>query len=163
MLFRSFPSHDKVKENRINKEFEKMTEEGGAGDWGTNKLRRNYEKVTPGQPVKKNVLAQEEDPMKPWPNLPVADGIGPEISVQPYRTFSTLTMTESIKSWVENSKTQQKFKEKYGDLWEQKLLETASLLEKAGCGSNQTNKKTITKLKESWTSAPSKSTKTKIR
>ena len=143
----------------VNEAFKKFTEEHGAGDEGTNKLRKNYEKVTPGQPVKKKILAQEEDPMKqPWPNLPVADGIGPEISVQPYRTFSTLTMTESIKSWVQSPRTQQRFVKKYGDLWEQKLLETASLLEKAGCGSVQSNKKTIQKLKESWPSA-SKNTK----
>jgi hypothetical protein len=94
----------------VDEAFEKFTEEHGAGDEGTNKLRKNYEKVTPGQPVKKNVLAQEEDPSKqPWPDLPVADGIGPEISVQPYRTFNTLTMTESIKSWVHSPRTQQRF------------------------------------------------------
>jgi hypothetical protein len=141
----------------VDEAFEKFTEEHGAGDEGTNKLRKNYEKVTPGQPVKKNVLAQEEDPSKqPWPDLPVADGIGPEISVQPYRTFNTLTMTESIKSWVHSPRTQQRFAKKYGDLWEQKLLETATLLEKAGCGSVKSNKKTITKLKENWPSASSK-------
>lgn len=147
--------HPTLTQNQMNEAFEQMMEEHGAGDEGTDKLRRNYEKLTPKQPVRKKIVTKEASSLDPR-GLPVADGIGPEALTYP--TISTLryTFSESIKSWMENEKTTQKFVQKYGNLWEEKLLETAIMLEKAGCGKDMTNKKTIQGIKKSWTAAPSK-------
>jgi dephospho-CoA kinase/SHS2 domain-containing protein len=153
----------KLAEN-INADFSTFMEEHGAGNFGTDKLRRNYEKTTPGQTVKKKVLTKEDElPLKMGYGLPIVDsGLGPETTQ--YRQMaaigfgSGLSVSESIMSWVNNKRTQEKFIAKYGKLAEEKLIETALMLEEAGCGTTISEAKSIKKLKETFPSAPYKST-----
>jgi hypothetical protein len=146
----------------VDEAFEQFVEEHGAGDEGTDKLRKNYEKVTPRQPVRKKIVAQEDNlPLKSvFPNLPVADGVGPEIDIQK-QIIAAYPISESIQSWIDNDKTRQKFAQKYGNLWEEKLLETAMILEKSGCGAENFGPKSLKELKEAkaaaWTRKEGKS------
>jgi hypothetical protein len=39
-------------------------------------------------------------------------------------------LSEQVQSWASNGKTIERFKARYGDLWEQKILETAVFLDK---------------------------------
>ncbi len=143
----------KLAEN-INSDFMNFMEEHGAGDFGTDKLRRNYEKATPKQPVRKKIVAQEDElPLKMGYGLPIIDsGLGPETSQ--YRQMAAmgfgagLPLSESIISWMYNEKTQDKFIAKYGELAEEKLIETALMLEEAGCGCDHSGAKSVKKLKE---------------
>jgi hypothetical protein len=58
-------------------------------------------------------------------------------------------LSESIISWMQSERTQQKFAEKYGNFWEEKLVETALRLEEAGCGCEHSSmKKSVKKLRE---------------
>ena len=114
--------------------------------------------------IDKNFEKMMEDdlPLKMGYGLPVADGVGPTTSQ--YRQMAalgfgaSLPLSESILSWVRSEKTHQKFYQKYGDLWEEKLIDTALMLEESGCGCDHSEKKSIKKLKEAWPSAPYKST-----
>ena len=143
----------KLAEN-INSDFMNFMEENGAGDFGTDKLRRNYEKATPKQPVRKKIVAQEDElPLKMGYGLPIIDsGLGPETSQ--YRQMAAmgfgagLPLSESIISWMYDERTQDKFIAKYGKLAEEKLIETALMLEEAGCGCDHSGAKSVKKLKE---------------
>ena len=96
---------------------------------GTNSLVKVYKQMTPG----------EEE---------ARDGVGPEISVN--TNVGGIPVTRSIYEWVNNTITQEKFQEKYGDLWEHKLVEAAIRLEESGCGyENKKLPKSIKELKES--------------
>jgi hypothetical protein len=86
-----------------------------------------------------------------------ADGIGPTIGVPRagtpygfgYGSAYSMGLSESIQNWMMNEKTQQKFYEKYGNLWEEKLVETALKLEDSGCGCEHSqDKKSVKKLRE---------------
>lgn len=85
-----------------------------------------------------------------------ADGIGPTIGVPRagtpygfgYGSAYSMGLSESIESWMNLEKTQQKFAEKYGELWEEKLVEAALRLEEAGCGCSHGKKKSVKKLRE---------------
>jgi cytidyltransferase-like protein len=85
-----------------------------------------------------------------------ADGIGPTIAVPRagtpygfgYGSAYSVGLSESIVTWMKSEKTQQKFADKYGDLWEDKLVEAALRLEEAGCGCKHTEKKSMKKLRE---------------
>jgi hypothetical protein len=85
-----------------------------------------------------------------------ADGIGPTFAVPRagtpygfgYGSAYSVGMSESIVSWMQSEKTQQKFADKYGNLWEDKLIEAALRLEEAGCGCNHSEKKSVKKLRE---------------
>jgi cytidyltransferase-like protein len=162
----------KLAEN-INADFSTFMEEHGAGDWGTPKLTLNYVNGTPGQESvkaydflkkKKKVLTQEDElPLKMGYGLPIVDtGLGPETTQ--YRQMAAigfgagLSVSESIMSWINNDRTQEKFITKYGELAEEKLIETALMLEEAGCGTTISEAKSIKKLKETFPSAPYKST-----
>lgn len=107
-------------------------------------------------------MTEDELPLKMGYGLPVADGVGP--TTTQYRQMAalgfgaSLPLSESILSWVRSEKTHQKFYQKYGDLWEEKLIDTALMLEESGCGCEHSGKKSIKRLKESWPSAPYKST-----
>lgn len=93
---------------------------------------------------------------EPWGYNFGADGIGPTMAVPRagtpygfgYGSAYSASMSESIVSWMQAEKTQKKFMSKYGDLWEDKLVETAVMLENCGCGSAKQQKKTITKVRE---------------
>jgi|688.fasta_scaffold02922_39 cytidyltransferase-like protein len=86
-----------------------------------------------------------------------ADGIGPTIGVPRagtpygfgYGSAYSMGLSESIQNWMSKESTQQKYMEKYGDLWEEKLVETALKLENAGCGCEHSEeKKSVKKLRE---------------
>jgi hypothetical protein len=58
-------------------------------------------------------------------------------------------LSESIQNWMNSEKTQAKFADKYGDLWEEKLVQAAIRLEEAGCGTEQAKmKKSVKKVRE---------------
>jgi cytidyltransferase-like protein len=85
-----------------------------------------------------------------------ADGIGPTVAVPRagtpfgfgYGSAYSVGMSESIVTWMKSEKTQQKFADKYGDLWEDKLVEAALRLEEAGCGCKHSEKKSMKKMRE---------------
>ena len=85
-----------------------------------------------------------------------ADGIGPTIAVPRagtpygfgYGSAYSAGLSESIVAWMQAEKTQQKFANKYGNLWEDKLVEAALRLEEAGCGCKHGEKKSMKKLRE---------------
>ena len=133
--------------------FEKMlTEVGGAGNWGTTKLTRRYQKDTPGQYVGKpkpmKVLKLKEkmkndDQTLKTPRIasrimPIGgDRIGDEIGFPKSPTFGdnqtmpTIGNTDPIARWMVKEETKRRFREKYGALAEQKIKETASRLTKS--------------------------------
>lgn len=122
---------------------------------GTKSLTNVYKKMTPGE--KKKKLSQEaaEASVQGGMNFG-ADGIGPTIGVPRagtpygfgYGSAYSVGLSESIVAWMQSEKTQQKFADKYGDLWEEKLVEAALRLEEAGCGCKHSDKKSIKKLRE---------------
>jgi cytidyltransferase-like protein len=85
-----------------------------------------------------------------------ADGIGPTFAVPRagtpfgfgYGAGYSVGLSESIVTWMKSEKTQQKFADKYGDLWEDKLVEAALRLEETGCGCKHSEKKSMKKLRE---------------
>lgn len=98
-------------------------------------------------------MMEDELPLKMGYGIPIIDqGLGPETTQ--YRQMAALgfgaglPLSESILSWVRNEKTHHKFYEKYGELWEERLLDTAIMLEEAGCGCEHSGKKSVMKLKE---------------
>lgn len=97
-------------------------------------------------------MVEDELPLKMGNGIPVADGYGPETSQ--YRQMAAigygagLPVSESIQSWMQSEKTQQRFYDKYGNLWEEKLIDTAIMLEEAGCGTEMKTPKSVKKLKE---------------
>ena len=127
-----------------------MTEEGGAGDWGTDKLRDNYANDTPGQIPGKPMIMQPLDTrpkdakLLPRPTLPIgADRIGPEAGFPKSPSFgdnSTIDVTgvanfaDPIARWMVKEETRRRFKEKYGALAEQKIRETAKKLAREAYG-----------------------------
>lgn len=68
-------------------------------------------------------------------NLPVVDGVGPEVlslnkpmNVYNVHIAPVTAIRESIQKWMNNPKTQKRFVERYDDLTEQKIVETAQKL-----------------------------------
>jgi len=164
---------NKLAEN-LDNQFENFVTESMAPGWGEPEATKRLMDMTPGYegilPVgykkKKKKLAQEDNNL-PRQGLPVSDNVGPEFSVYRPMTVTGFTggfggigsIAESIQNWVKNPKTQQKFADKYGDLWEEKLVEAAFKLEQAGCGKTiKEEKKSVKKIKETFGSAPYKST-----
>lgn len=138
-----------------DRNFEQMLNEvGGAGNWGTPKLTKRYQKDTPGQtigfrPMKvlrfKNKMKNEQKNQNkgPSPSLQIsADRIGQEIGFPkspgfgtPFDDFSVgispSVINDPIGRWMVKEETKKRFKEKYGKLAEQKIRETAERLKKA--------------------------------
>lgn len=117
---------------------------------GTSSLANNYKATTPGQKIvaKKKIKKEEVNPI---PSIPLANGIGPEISqYRPMVTHGfTYGIAESIKAWANSEKTQQKFMNKYGNLWEEKLVEAANRLHESGCGCEHAQaRKSVKKIRE---------------
>ena len=138
-----------------DRNFEQMLNEvGGAGNWGTPKLTHRYQKDTPGQtigfrPMKvlrlKNKMKNEQKNQSkgPSPSLQIsADRIGQEVGFPkspgfgtPFDDFSVgispSVINDPIGRWMVKEETKRRFKEKYGQLAEQKIRETADRLKKA--------------------------------
>lgn len=137
----------------LDEKFEEYMANPSNREIGTSSLADNYKNNTPGQSLapttfvvekkKKLVKKLEKEELNPIPKLPNADGIGPEISQYRPMTTSGFTygLAESIQSWMNAPRTQQKFADKYGNLWEEKLVEAALRLDEAGCGCEQVKMK----------------------
>ena len=94
-------------------------------------------------------LGIEEDNNIPPGSLPVQDGVGPEFTRRTSPSYIGFAgIQESVEKWVNDDKTQNRFFRKYGDLAEQKLLESAHKLNKLQF--NQSGKKFFTHLREAW-------------
>ena len=123
---------------------------------GTKSLTKVYKKMTPGE--KKKKLSQEAMEASVQGGYAFgADGIGPTIGVPRagtpygfgYGSAYSAGISESIVSWMKSEKTQLKFQNKYGDLWEEKLVKAAVMLEEAGCGCEHSKqKKPFGKMRE---------------
>lgn len=133
----------------VNEEFENMFEH--AGEWGTNELRSNYQKDTPGQPqgfqepfgnysLYKGVeeyLAQKkvEDSKPEEPNIEQVpqDDIGQSLATStpawPQARAGIGGIGAMTEAWLNNPKTVERFKARYADKWEEKILETAKFLD----------------------------------
>jgi len=136
-----------------DRRFETMLNEvGGAGNWGTTKLTRRYQKDTPGQlfskpqPMKvlrlKAKMKEDNNTSLKTPrispgSMPIGgDRIGDEIGLPKSPTFGdnqtipTIGNSDPIARWMMKEETKKKFRERYGSLAEQKIKETASRLAK---------------------------------
>lgn len=133
----------------VNEEFENMFEH--AGEWGTNELRSKYQKDTPGQPqgfqepfsnysLYKGVeeyLAQKkvEDSKPEEPNIEQVpqDDIGQSLATStpawPQARAGIGGIGAMTEAWLNNPKTVERFKARYADKWEEKILETAKFLD----------------------------------
>lgn len=144
---REIAHHSLMKRRLAETIYNFMTEEHGAGDWGTDKLRDKYALDTPGQSPGKPRTWQPLDTMPrdakaaPKPSLPIgADRIGPEVGFPKSPSFgdnSTIDITgvsnfmDPIARWMVKEETRKRFLAKYGSLAEQKLRETAKKLAEA--------------------------------
>ena len=132
---------------------------------GTPSLTKVYGDMTPGQTleekkkikVKKKLNQEALTAPEPWGYNFGSSGIGDTFPVTRagtplgfgYGSGASMGLSESIQSWMNSEKTQVKFANKYGDLWEEKLVEAALRLEEAGCGCEHTKmKKSVKKVRE---------------
>ena len=109
------------------------------------------------KPKKKSLNQEAMGAPEPWgPNFGT-DGIGPTFPVSRAGTpmgaglggSYSMGMSESIQNWMHSEKTQNKFASKYGNLWEEKLIEAALRLEDSGCGCEHSKvKKSVKKVRE---------------
>lgn len=145
----------------IDRRFENMFEEysdfspqpknnpvGGAGNWGTDKLRDRYASDTPGQtpgPHQSMRVLDFKNPKetvpkgKTLPSLPIGgDRIGDEIGMPKSpgfgdnQTIDIVGLDRQIGRWMVKEETRKRFKAKYGALAEQKLKEAASKITNEG-------------------------------
>lgn len=121
---------------------------GGAGNWGTSKLTHRYQKDTPGQAIGFNdmkVLRMEnknnnrKDKVKVFGKVPqFNDRVGPTYTSAKNPSFSGDTTADtntfmppepiSVMRWSMSEETKRRFKQRYGQLAEQKIKETAERL-----------------------------------
>jgi hypothetical protein len=82
--------------------------------------------------------------------LPKSDGVGP--TATQYRPISVggYGLNESVTKWMQNEKTIARYVERYGDLAEEKLLDTAQKLNQMNFAHN--DKKFFTHMREAWDS-----------
>lgn len=143
-----------------NEAFEQFVEANGnkpsEREIGTKSLTNVYKKMTPGEKKKKKLSQEAAEASVQGGMAFGADGIGPTIGVPRagtpygfgYGSAYSMGLSESIVTWMQSEKTQQKFANKYGNLWEEKLVEAALRLEEAGCGYKHSEKKSMKKLRE---------------
>jgi hypothetical protein len=151
---REVPNCVPIKENETDRKFQAFAEEHGAGFEGTNQLRNRYMKDTPGETMPgrtaisspffedkkaklkkklKKKLNQEDNSLAlgyEFGNNGIGDTYGIPRSPSGIGMGYSLplvagSISESIRSWANSSKTMQRFSEKYGNLAEQKIIETA--------------------------------------
>ena len=132
---------------------------------GTPSLTKVYSDMTPGQTleekkkikVKKKLNQEALTAPEPWGYNFGSSGIGDTFPVTRagtplgfgYGAGTSMGLSESIQNWMNSEKTQVKFANKYGDLWEEKLVQAALRLEEAGCGCEHTKmKKSVKKVRE---------------
>jgi hypothetical protein len=106
--------------------------------------------------MKKKLNQEALTAPEPWGYNFGTDGIGPTMAVPRagtpygfgYGSAYSAGLSESIVKWMQSESTQKKFQDKYGNLWEDKLVEAGIKLEEAGCGCKHGNKKSIKELRE---------------
>jgi hypothetical protein len=115
-----------------------------AGFWGTQELTDNYKRMTPGQEpgkfAKMKVLElknSNDSKVVNKPSLPIGgDRIGAEYGYPKEPTFGdnqTLPfspMSDPIGRWMVKEETRKRFKQKYGELADQKIKEAAMKVSK---------------------------------
>jgi dephospho-CoA kinase len=153
------------KSKSVDEAFENFIMENTPSDreWGTTSLANIYKEGTPGQSetkkkILKKKLRKEDNSIALGYNFGNS-GIGQEFGVvrspnglgfgYSIPMGGAVSMAESIVEWMNNSSTQQKFIDKYGNLAEQKLIETAHKLNEAGYGIDKSKPKSIKKIRES--------------
>jgi hypothetical protein len=151
----------------VNEEFENMFEH--AGEWGTNELRSNYQKDTPGQPqgfqepfgnyslykgVEKYLAQKKVEDSKPEePNIEQVpqDDIGQSLATStpawPQARAGIGGIGAMTEAWLNNPKTVERFKARYADKWEEKILETAKFLDAQNI---EVKLKSIKQFNEEW-------------
>lgn len=135
--------------NEADRRFENMLNEvGGAGNWGTSKLTNRYKADTPGQEPGgfkqmkvlrlKGKMKSEDKSGQSYPRLPIgADRIGQEYGFPKEPSFGdnqTLpfnSVGDPIARWMVKEETRRRFRQKYGELADKKLQETALKLSKS--------------------------------
>lgn len=147
----------------VDEQFEDYLNDPAKREWGTKSLADLYKNATPGQStvsskkkLKRKRLAQED-------NAPALgyefgqNGIGPTFGVVRSPTglgggysLPLTSMAESIQTWANKETTINRFFAKYGELAEQKLIETANILNEAIENDTVQTAKSFTKLRESW-------------
>lgn len=143
--------------NDVDRLFENMLEDysdfspkpknnpvGGAGNWGTPKLTNRYKSDTPGQEPGKTRAMGYFQP-KVFGNAPIkADRVGTTFTsaknpsfvgditgdINPFITPEPMQTWSPIDRWMVKEETRKRFKQKYGQLAEQKMKETAEKLRK---------------------------------
>lgn len=120
---------------------------GGAGNWGTDKLRDRYASDTPGQtPGPHQTMRvidfnkEKIDPRNSNPGPIGGDRIGDEIGMpkgpgfgdNQSLDFTGINGNRQIDRWMVKEETRKRFKAKYGALAEQKMRETISRVTKEG-------------------------------
>ena len=119
-------------------------------EWGTDELRANYQKDTPGQPVgfqepfgdylSKNIedylakkRSEESKPDEPNIEQVPPDGIGQAAAtsnpVWPQARAGIGGIGAVTEEWMKNPCTIERFKARYQDRWQEKIMETARFLE----------------------------------
>jgi hypothetical protein len=143
-----------------NEAFEQFVETNGnkpsEREEATDSVDNLYRGMTPGQKKKKKLSQEALEASVQGGYSFGPDGIGPTFAVPRagtpygfgYGTAYSAGLSESIVNWMQSEKTQQKFVDKYGNLWEEKLIETALVLEKSGCGCDHSEKKSLKQLRE---------------
>jgi hypothetical protein len=127
----------------VNEAFEQMLNEH-AGEWGTNELRQNYQDDTPGQTTILDLT-----------NQPTGDGISSDapgaIAISglpewPGQKVGLGGLAEHIQTWATSPTVIQRFKDRYGDFYAHKIMETARFMNEQKL---ETKPKSVSKLKES--------------
>jgi hypothetical protein len=120
-----------------DRQFEQMLNEvGGAGNFGTTKLANRYKKDTPGQePGKRRKMGIYKPQVKVFGNLPgMGDRLGQTFTSAKNPSFVGDTSSDPnpfmnmspIDRWMVKEETRKRFKQKYGELADQKMRETAN-------------------------------------
>lgn len=131
-----------VDTSSLNEAFKEMVEH--AGEWGTKELRANYQSMTPGQEV--TDFNKDENPVVDPPFVAPAaanptDYIGQTVVTNASSPTNSLAaysgLSEHTKIWATSEKTIERFKLRYGDIWESKVLETALFLEAQNIQNNK--------------------------
>lgn len=114
-----------------------LNEVGGAGNEGTTQLVQRYKRDTPGQIIRFREMKDKKKVKEEGIRAPIGgDRIGSEIGQPKSPSFGdnvTLPFNptpDPIARWMVKEETKRRFKEKYGELAEKKIRETASRLMK---------------------------------
>jgi hypothetical protein len=141
----------------MNEAFENMFEEGGAGDWGTDKLRKKYEEDTPGQGssveapdyFKRKFLRKKVAENDVLPTDSIGPGTITNLPPWPYSNGVGIGgysgLAENVVAWSKKPETAQRYFARYGKDAPDKILETAKAMNEV-----KAEPRTLKKMKESF-------------